>query len=152
VKRGREAVSRLRSIENRPHLGWALVNLASYLIAQNNSLEARAIAGEALSLVRAEGGFIVRVCLQQWALLYCIEARFTMAARLIGFVDEGFAAAGEVRQPTEQLIYRRLIELLGASLPASDICDLAQEGTRWSEHEAVTLVLNEFTSGTTFDA
>jgi predicted ATPase/DNA-binding winged helix-turn-helix (wHTH) protein len=146
VERGQEAVSRLRSVENHRHLGWALVNLASYLVAQNNSPKARSIAEEALSLVRTEGGFIVRVCLQQWALLYCIEGQFTVGARLIGFVDDGFAAAKEIRQSTEQQIYDRLIELLEAALPASDIRELACMGAQWSEHEAVTFVLGDIAS------
>jgi predicted ATPase/DNA-binding winged helix-turn-helix (wHTH) protein len=143
VRAGREAVVRLRSAGNRPDLGWALVNLASYMLAQDDPSAARGVAAEALGLVRSEGGFIVRICLQQWALLCCIEDQNEDAARLVGFVDEGFRAAGESRQPTEQQIYDRLMNLLRTALPASDLDDLAGQGARWSEQEAVTFVADE---------
>jgi predicted ATPase/DNA-binding winged helix-turn-helix (wHTH) protein len=146
VVRGQEAVSRLRRVENRRHLGWALVNLASYLIAQDNASEARAIVEEALPLIRGEGGFIVRVCLQQWSLLYALEGRADRAARLIGFVDGAYALAGETRQPTEQQIHDRLIGQLRAALRDPEINACAGEGARWSEPEAVRYVLDELAS------
>ena len=143
IERGREAVGQLRTADKCFQLGWALVNLASYLIARNDAVEARAIAEEALALVREEGGFILRVCLQQWALLRAIEGRCAEAARLLGFVDAGYAAAKELRQPTEQQIYGRLTALLGAALSAEDIQALTGEGALWIESQAVAFALNE---------
>jgi predicted ATPase/DNA-binding winged helix-turn-helix (wHTH) protein len=142
VERGTEAVSRLRSVDRRSYLGWALVNLASYLIAGDSLSEARSIAAEALSLVRDEGGFIVLVCLQQWALLGALDGRHRAAAQLIGFVDAGLSRAGEIRQPTEQQIYQHLSRLLADGLPAVDRDALRDEGARWGEAEAVTFALN----------
>ena len=141
VARGREAVSRVRSTEKRTALlGWALVNLASYLIAQDNAHDAREIAEEALSQVREEGGCLLRVCLQQWALLAALDARPELASRLLGFVDAGLAAAQESRQATEQMIHDRLLEQLQAKLPAAEILALSAAGSRLGEAEAVALV------------
>jgi predicted ATPase/DNA-binding winged helix-turn-helix (wHTH) protein len=146
VGRGREAVTLARVQDNRHHLGLALVNLASYLIVQNNPSEARPIAEEALSLTAGEGGAIMRLCLQQRAFLYCLEGRWAEATRLVGFVDHGFSAAGEVRSATDQQVYDGLIGLLRANLSAADIAELVREGARWSEHEVVFLALDDLAS------
>jgi predicted ATPase/DNA-binding winged helix-turn-helix (wHTH) protein len=147
VTGAQEAVRQLRSIGDRGTLGLALANLASYLLVRGDVSAARCVAEEALALVRSEGGFIVRVCLQQWALLCCIDGDSEAAARLIGFVDAGFRAAAETRQPTEQQIYDRLIEGLRVALPAPTIEDLAWQGERWREDEAVAFVLDKIASG-----
>ncbi|HEV2674530.1 MAG TPA: winged helix-turn-helix domain-containing protein [Aliidongia sp.] len=143
VERGRETVRRLRQAGVRAELGWALGNLASYLLAQGNGEEARPVAGEALSLVREEGGFIVRVCLLQWALLGALDGNPIQAARLLGFVDAGFDAAGETLQPTERQIRDRLWSRLTGALAAERIAAAAAEGARWSEDDAVSFVVRE---------
>ncbi|MEI9987819.1 MAG: hypothetical protein WDN69_34670 [Aliidongia sp.] len=136
-------MSRLRSIGERSYLGWGLVNLASYLIARDSIADARETAREGLSIVRGEGGFIVRVCLQQWALFTALAGRQVEAARLLGFVDNGYSAAGEERQPTELKIHSRLMKHLAAVLTDVDIARYALEGTCWSENEAVRFVQSE---------
>ncbi len=83
----------------------------------------------------------MRVCLQQWALLAALGHRHDMAARLMGFVEAGFAAAGETREPTEQTLCDRLQGLQATSLPQEEIDSLAAAGARLSEREAVVLVL-----------
>ena len=69
IELGHDVVGKLRSLGEKSYLGWGLVNLASYLIIRGSISEARRIAGEGLETVREEGGFIVRVCIQQMALL-----------------------------------------------------------------------------------
>jgi len=119
------------------------MRLPWYLIAQEDLAEARKIAWEGLALVRDEGGFIVRVCLQQWALLGALDGQSRMAAHLIGHVNAGFADAGEDRQPTEQQIYDRLMERLRITLASADIDEFGRQGAQWSEDEAVAFVLSE---------
>ena len=143
VERGRETVRRLRQAGERADLGWALCNLASYLLVQGDVEDARQVAHEALTRVREEGGFIVRVCLLQWALLGTLDERHAEAARVLGFVDAGFSAAGEPLQPTERQIRDRLWARLTGALPPERIRDSAEEGARWSEPDAVAFVLQE---------
>src|SRR5579859_1292339 len=138
VERGRETVGRLRKAGERADLGWALANLASYLLVQGDVGEARKTALEALLLVREEGGFIVRVCLQQWALLGALDERYLQAARLLGFVDAGFAAAGETLQPTERQIRERLWARLSSALPPDRLRLCGEEGARWAEDRKST--------------
>ena len=143
VARGRETVGRMRKAGERADLGWALANLASYLLVQGDIAEARQAAHEALLLVREEGGFIVRVCLQQWALLGALDGSHAEAARLLGFVDAGFTAAGETLQPTERQIRDRLWACLSGVLPPDRLKSCGEEGARWSEADAISLVLEE---------
>ena len=149
---GHEAVTQLRSVGKRSYLGWGLVNLASYLIAQDNVLEASKVALEGLWIVREEGGFIVRVCLQQWALLSAIRGHCTDAGRLLGFVDSRYSSAGEERQPTELKIYNRIIAKLRLALTSDEIELYAREGSRWNEEEAVRFVLRHIEQQPTRDA
>jgi predicted ATPase/DNA-binding winged helix-turn-helix (wHTH) protein len=142
VERGRQAVAAFRPTLRHTDLGVALVNLASYLLAQGTLPEARTVAEEALSRVRAQGGFIVRICLSRWALLGALEGRYREAARLVGFIDRGHAEAGETREPTEQKAYDHLRQLLAAALPADDIAAGEAEGAAWSEAEAVAFTLD----------
>ena len=137
IERGREAVVKLKSLGERSYLGWALVNLASYLIIRGDIAEARIAAAEGMALVREEGGFIVRVCLQQWALFAAHAGFHAQGAQLLGFVSRGYADAGEDRQPTESKIYDRLTGLLIQALSASEIEMHVQYGAGWSEPDAL---------------
>ncbi len=142
VERTGAAVAYLRGAGQQADLGWALVNLATYLLVAGRLPEAAAAAREALQLVRPVGGFILRACLQQWALLAASTGRFQGAARLAGFVDAGYEAAGETREPTEQRVYRDLQALL-AGLPEPDLRRLTREGAAWSEEQAASFAVSE---------
>jgi predicted ATPase/DNA-binding winged helix-turn-helix (wHTH) protein len=146
IEHGREAVSGFRSADRPYDLGSALINLASYLTVRGDHREARALATEALSLVSEEGGYILRLCLQHWALLGAVDGRHEAAAQLVGFVDAGYAAAAEVRHPTERQIYDRLSTLLDAALAPDDVRTYAAGGARWSEDHAVAFVLRRLIS------
>ncbi len=122
------------------------LNLASYLNVQGNPLEARPFAAEALSVAREEGGYVVRVLLQLWAFLGALDGRLIEAARLIGFVDAGFASGGEIRQGTEQLIHDRLSALLKTELPPAKIEACAAEGAQWNELRAVSYAFEHLIS------
>jgi len=137
--RGRAAVSYIRGSGPHGNLGWALVNLAAYQLVAGRRAEAAETAREALSVVRPTGGYILRACLQQWALLAAMADELFDAARLTGFVDAGNAAAGEPRQPTEQRVYEDLVALLTARLSQEDYARLMDDGAALPEAQAVAM-------------
>jgi predicted ATPase/DNA-binding winged helix-turn-helix (wHTH) protein len=118
VERTSMAVGYLRAGGQQTELGWALL------------------------LVRPVGGFILRACLQQWALLAASGGRLAAAARLAGFVDAGYAAAGETREPTELRVYHDLQAFLARLSPA-ERTRLAREGAAWSEAQAASYAVEE---------
>ena len=140
IELGHDVVGKLKSLGEKSYLGWGLVNLASYLISRGSIADAHRIACEGLDIVREEGGFIVRVSIQQMALLAAEKALYAEAAHLIGFVNAAYGAAGESRQPTEQQIYERLMAKLEASLPDLEIERLTQVGSLWAECDAIECV------------
>jgi predicted ATPase/DNA-binding winged helix-turn-helix (wHTH) protein len=137
IVRVREAMNGLRASNQRAALGWASVNLATYLLAENDPVSARPAAIEALSLVRDDGGYWLRLSLQQWALIGAIEGRSDAAARLLGFVDSGIARSGEQRQPGEKRIHDKLLALLASSLTPDEIKNYTADGAGWDDAAAV---------------
>jgi tetratricopeptide (TPR) repeat protein len=142
VERTSMAVGYLRAGGQQTELGWALVNLAAYLLIAGRLPEAGRAASEALHLVRPMGGFILRACLQQWALLAASGGRLAAAARLAGFVDAGYQAGGESREPTELRVYHDLQAFL-ARLPEAERARLGREGAAWSEAQAASFAVEE---------
>jgi predicted ATPase/DNA-binding winged helix-turn-helix (wHTH) protein len=138
VERTGAAVAYLRTTGQQADLGWALVNLGTYLLIAGRLAEAETAAREALRLVRPVGGFILRVCLQQWALLAASAGRLKDAARLAGFVDAGYEKAGETREPSEQRVYDDLQARLTAGLTPIQLAHLAAEGAAWTEKTAAS--------------
>jgi len=138
VERTGAAVAYLRTTGQQADLGWALVNLGTYLLIAGRLAEAETAAREALRLVRPVGGFILRVCLQQWALLAASAGRLKDAARLAGFVDAGYEKAGETREPSEQRVYEDLQARLTAGLTPIQLAHLTAEGAAWTEKTAAS--------------
>ncbi len=136
IDRGREALAIMRSTNRPSHRAWALINLASYLVARGELAEARRLAEQALVEAGDSGGLIVRICLQQWALIGALEGRHGEAARLAGFVDRGYVDAGEIREPTEQQIHGELQKVLRANASDRQLVDWTAEGAGWSEAQA----------------
>jgi predicted ATPase/DNA-binding winged helix-turn-helix (wHTH) protein len=136
VERAGSAVTQLRGAGRQTDLGWALTNLATYLLISGRLPEAARAAGEGLNLVRPAGGFILRVCLLQWALLAANAGQLAAAARLRGFVEAGYKQAGETLQPSEQRLSDRLNSLLEDGITAGQLAACFAEGEAWSEAEA----------------
>jgi hypothetical protein len=136
VERAGTAVAHLRAAGRQTDLGWALTNLATYLLISGRMLEAARAAAEGLNLVRPAGGFILRVCLLQWALLAASADQLAGAARLSGFVEAGYRQAGETLQPSEQRLFDRLATLLHAGMKPGLLATYRAEGEAWSEAEA----------------
>ncbi|HVJ52090.1 MAG TPA: winged helix-turn-helix domain-containing protein [Aliidongia sp.] len=143
VELGQEVVSSVRAMDRPLRLGICLINLASYLVGHHRPLEARQAAREGFLLVREEGGPPLSACLQLWALLIAIAGRGREAAKIGGFVDKDYLATGEWRQPTERMIYERLMDRLNSTLSAADLAECVDEGASWSEEEAVAFVQRE---------
>ena len=146
VELAKEAILGFRQLDRRDYLAMTSNNLTFYLIVQGNPSDARAVAREALSLARENGGLILWHCLEMWALLGAIEGRHRHAAMLIGFSAAGFASSGEIRDPTNMQIHDHLARLLQAELPAVDIQALAAEGAQWTEDQAADFAFHELVS------
>jgi predicted ATPase/DNA-binding winged helix-turn-helix (wHTH) protein len=137
--RGHAAVSYMRGVGSQGDLGWALVNLAAYQLVAGRRAEAVETGREALTLARLTGGYILRACLQRWALLAAMADEYFDAARLTGFINAGHAAAGESREPTEQRLYDDLVALLKTRLSQEDYVRLMDEGAALQEAQAVAM-------------
>jgi hypothetical protein len=140
------SVNGVRSADLFFDLAWPLVDLASYLILRGDHAEARILAEEALSLVRDEGGYWLRVCLQIWALLGALDGSYTAAARLFGWVNAEYSRTGEIREFTEEKISDNLTKLLVANLTPDDLRVWQAEGSVWAEGRAVEFALQRLVS------
>jgi predicted ATPase/DNA-binding winged helix-turn-helix (wHTH) protein len=138
VERAESAVAQLRAAGRQTDLGWALTNLATYLLISGRLPEAARAAGEGLNLVQPAGGFILRVCLLQWALLAASAGQPAGAARLRGFVEAGYKQNGETLQPSEQRLSDRLEAILNDAIKADVLNAYFAEGEAWSEAEAAS--------------
>lgn len=136
-----EAIAASRHFGRRDTLGMASVNLIYYLIARDRPAEARPVAEEALALLQHSGGLFLRICLELWALLGALEGRHGASALLRGYVNAGFAASGEIREPVDQEIYDRLAGALATAMPAVEIEASAAEGAQWTEQQAVAFAI-----------
>lgn len=133
VERTSTAIALLRGTGRLTDLGWALTNLATYLLISERPADARRAAVEALALVQPAGGFILRICLLQWALLAAESGSLAYAARLAGFVAAGYRQAGETFQPTEKRLYDNLQAKLDAGLTPAEQAFYTAEGEVWPE-------------------
>lgn len=138
----REDITRIRARTKVLFSSHALINLGSYLAFSGEPLDARGYAEEAFLLERDAGSNALWACLQLWALLAALAGSYSEAARLIGFVDTVLAQTGEDREPTERLIYNRLVEILDRGMLAADQASYREEGSHWSRQWAVDFTLN----------
>jgi predicted ATPase/DNA-binding winged helix-turn-helix (wHTH) protein len=132
IQLGQESVSRCRPLPHRSLLEEALENLAIFLVAADRLSEARPVAEEALSLQRGRG-VSVRLLrnLQLWALIAALEGQGPDGARLIGWVDAAYERMDVPRDLWETQNFERLLSLLRARLPETDLTALAAESAAW---------------------
>lgn len=131
-----DAVLGFRAGGHRTQLAWTLVNLASYKVLHDRAEDARDHIVQALPLLREEAGRWLRLGLQVIALLGARNGRHAEAAQLLGFVNADYAASGEVREPTEQLIHTDLFSRLESALSPEDIDEWTSDGSSWSLERA----------------
>jgi predicted ATPase/DNA-binding winged helix-turn-helix (wHTH) protein len=142
VERARSAVVHLRHSGLQWDLGWALANLATYLLLDRLFVEAKPIADEAFVVACSARGRLLRACLQQGAFIMAVCGQFSDAARIIGWVDAEYAAEQVPRQPTEQCVYEQLLALLETNIQPISLQHLMEEGAAWSEDQAVTFAVD----------
>jgi predicted ATPase/DNA-binding winged helix-turn-helix (wHTH) protein len=135
---GRETVNSSRPLPQRTYIETALENLASFLLAADRIEETRAVAEEALALVRARGETVDLLRnLQQWALIAAREGREADAARLVGWVDAAYGRLETRRNTWEAASYERLLSQLKTRLSETELGAFAADGARWDTDRAV---------------
>ena len=125
--------------ERRVHrLANGLANLAAYLLAIDDPIEARAAARE--SLIRAQetqSRFLVVIGIEHLAVAGAVLGDPKMAARLLGFSDAHYRQGGTRREPTEQLGFDRLTALLRTTIEPDEIERLMAAGAALDERAAI---------------
>jgi tetratricopeptide (TPR) repeat protein len=146
IKRARQAARGFRAAGLSTNLGEVLVNLASYLAIQGEYDEARALALEALELLKDIGGYFVRAGLKLLALLAALDGRPDEAAVIRGHVVADTAASGEPWQPLEQETNDLLDTALAGKFTPAALADLTEDGAHWPQKRAVNFALALFGS------
>lgn len=142
IRKARRAAFIFRKAGSRMQLGVTLYNLASYHISRNELAEGHAANAEALELLRVEGGFIVRRCLQLWGLIGAHAGRSREAATITGFAFAGKFGSSEPWDPYEQLVYHQIQQLLQTTLSGGIIAELMDRGARWTGEQAVRFTVD----------
>ncbi|MDB5362972.1 MAG: putative ATPase [Rhodospirillales bacterium] len=140
-----EALTQCRSYieicraERRVHrLANGLANLAAYLLAMDDPIEARAAAREAL--IRAQetqSRFLVVISIEHLAVAGAILGEGETAARLLGFGDAHYEREGIAREPTERIGYEKARGLLLDRLGANRIQGAFAQGKSLTEENAI---------------
>jgi predicted ATPase len=140
------AATGLREAGESAYLLEALINLAQYLIFRGDHAEARRHAEEAWPLVVERRGRWFRIAVQTWALLAARSGLYREAAQLIGWATSDYIRAGEVREPTEQETYDRLMNLLAEHFSPQELAALTSDGGRWNAARIVDFVTRRIIS------
>lgn len=116
-------------------LGWS--NLASYLLANGDTEQARQAASASLREARTLGwpAAIVRAG-EHLALVAVLDGEADTAARLLGYADTFYAKKTASREWTEKVTYQRLMAELSNRLSRTRLSELIEEGGGWSEQQA----------------
>jgi len=138
----RTALKRSSSQPGYNHGGHASATLGEFLIAKGEFAEARAQLEVALSILIEARNYPALACLQPWAGLAGLEGRLAEAAQLIGFVDAERERCGQLLYPGERPLYDRLMRILEAGLPPTELEAWKAEGAGWSEAEAIAFITN----------
>ncbi|MEO6991074.1 MAG: tetratricopeptide repeat protein, partial [Candidatus Baltobacteraceae bacterium] len=136
-----EAAKSLRRLQSFNRAAVALTNAAGYSLALGRIEDAREHAREVLSMARQSQIDSVVFAAQHLGTVAALGNQPEPAARLLGYANAWYAAAGYEREPTE----RRGFEILTSSLRAqrSDeaIAPLVAAGGLMSQGEAIDLAL-----------
>jgi predicted ATPase/DNA-binding XRE family transcriptional regulator len=116
-----------------------LNNLAGYYAAIGDLEGARVSARDALArlaLSDPQSG-LISIALEHLALVLALDGDYARAARLQGFCESAYAAAGFVRQFTERSSNERLAAILEAHFEARDLAELRAAGAALDAQRAV---------------
>jgi predicted ATPase/class 3 adenylate cyclase len=142
-----EALAVYRAFNDTRLIAASSCNTAAYLVALERYSEARSSAREGLAAARdAQFAVLVALTLQHLAAVAAlrptqdaVRARddCTRAARLLGYADARLTALEALREYTEQQEYDKLLPALRDALGADECAKLMNEGSTWSEDQAV---------------
>jgi predicted ATPase/DNA-binding winged helix-turn-helix (wHTH) protein len=114
-------------------LALILCNMAGYRLHIDDVAGAAAAAAEALGLSRAIGqDYLAVMCLEHLALGLALRGGGENAARVLGFVNAHYRAAGQTREWLEQAGHDRLVKTLLDAMPAGRCERLCAEGAMWA--------------------
>ena len=131
------ALPMARKVKRRTSLTTLLGNSAAYYSALGQFDEARTCARESITLGREiQAPQSIAFSIQHLAAVALHHGNLSSAARLIGWVDERIKQIDEVRQPTEQHEYDRVIAGLRETLTPEEFQSFTSEGAMLSEDAA----------------
>jgi len=141
----REILPLLRSQSDRRSRVNALANLAGYLVACNELVEARAVACEAIGVFADQEPehTWVAIAIEHLALTLAHSGEHSRAAKLHGYADAVLHRSGFQREFTERTTYERLDLLLQDRLSRDDQLRLIREGEALAPEAAVALAIGE---------
>jgi predicted ATPase/class 3 adenylate cyclase/Arc/MetJ family transcription regulator len=146
LRLGREGLEAYRAFNDLRSAANTLSNLAAYLVALERYDEARQSAREGLADARdAQFDVYIAFTLQHLAAVgalrqpspAAIHEDGARAARLLGYVDARLAALEALREYTEQQEYDAMLPALRVVLGEDGLSKLMNEGSIWSEDQAV---------------
>ncbi|MEZ5833800.1 MAG: hypothetical protein R3D05_21725 [Dongiaceae bacterium] len=126
------------------HLGFALCNLAAYLLTENRVAEAKECLGASFKAILHETANWPYCAIQNYAYLAALEGKLELAAHLLGCADRGFDEGPDRRQQTEQDIRDRLVEFLDGKLDGKVLAELSLGGAAWSLEKAEAAIAASF--------
>ena len=142
-----ESLAAYRSLNETRVVANVLCNMAAYLVTLGRCDEARGSAKEALAASRdAQYPVQVAFALQHLAATVALRPgdgtqherdERLRAARLLGYIDSRLRALEALREYTEQQEYDAMIPALRDALGADKLTKLMDEGSTWSEDQAV---------------
>jgi len=140
-----EAIDCLRRLGRREYLAATLVSLAAILLLHGEVPAARPVAEEVFG-IPGLGGSLLRLCLEEWALIAALEGHHVEAAQLTGFTGAAFMRSGEIRDPVPQQVYECLVCALKAELPPALFKACTAAGAQWTEEQAVAFAGEQLVS------
>ncbi len=140
ISHGQELVRLFGGLGRSRYLGYALSNLAAYLLQEDRTGEAEACLVRAHDTILREGGTWLLCLVQNFALLAAQKGDPVLAARLLGYVDRKFSENADSRQRTEEIARERLFSLLEEMLPASTFSSLRSDGAIFSQWQVEALI------------
>ena len=140
IQFGRDLAVRLRGTSHSDVLAFVLGLLGGALTERGDLDEALGTARQAMQLLRDEGMLFGQF--DYLALRAGLAGRLEDSARIIGYADWIYRAAGRPREPIGERAATRLSALLIAALTDSEIADLKDEGALLTEGQAMTLALS----------
>jgi predicted ATPase len=120
-----------------------LVNLAGYLIAENDLSGATVVAFKAIGVaveIDAEHEVILWA-IESLALISALRGNLLRAATLVGYVDATLVRVGSRREPTEEIVYGRLRGLIDNGIERHERLAIEAEGAALLPEAAIAFAL-----------